>query len=356
MTAKRILFNCYLLVIGLIISCSAVPSYSAEAGAGRITDMSGKVLYRGKPNVVYQDAKKNLEMQKGFWIKTGADGWAVLTLIDQSKLTLSNNTEIELTDLVIGKKKKTGIFSIAGGKIRASVVKLAGEEVDYKVKTPTATAGIKGTEFLLMTQGLANVLFGNEGTVEVSGDASVSKPLTVDTMVQNTRGITPADPVTIQPETPLSDAKKNFEEVTAAVPPKDWEVSNNLPNIIARWNINYGHYLADTGKYEDALYVFQIALDLTTLPEIRSDARLERGAVYARFLNHPETALAEYLLVLEEYPKVSQRETALFLSGMTLYQLGFNEQAKEKLLQYKNEYPTGKHLSNVETILGVLNK
>ncbi|HAK89872.1 MAG TPA: hypothetical protein DCP24_12595, partial [Nitrospiraceae bacterium] len=270
--------------------------------------------------------------------------------------TLANNTELEITEFVVGKDKKDGVFSVTQGKLRASVTKLAGEQVNFKVKSPTAVAGIKGTEFMMMTQGLANVFFGNEGQVEITGADTASKPLTVDAMVQNTRGYVPTDPVKIEPDTPLYTAKKNFEEITEATPPKEWELSGNLPNIIARWNINYGRYLADSGRYEEALYVFQIALDLTNLPDIRSDARLERGAVYSRFLRNPEAALAEYLLVIETYPVVAQRETSLYLAGMTLYELDLKDQAREKLMQYKRDYPSGKHIRNVETILNLLEK
>ncbi|OGW25926.1 MAG: hypothetical protein A2X55_07950, partial [Nitrospirae bacterium GWB2_47_37] len=270
--------------------------------------------------------------------------------------TLANNTELEITEFVVGKDKKDGVFSVTQGKLRASVTKLAGEQVNFKVKSPTAVAGIKGTEFMMMTQGLANVFFGNEGQVEITGADTASKPLTVDAMVQNTRGYVPTDPVKIEPDTPLYTAKKNFEEITEATPPKEWELSGNLPNIIARWNINYGRYLADSGRYEEALYVFQIALDLTNLPDIRSDARLERGAVYSRFLRNPEAALAEYLLVIETYPVVAQRETSLYLAGMTLYELDLKDQAREKLTQYKRDYPSGKHIRNVETILNLLEK
>ncbi|MBI5213058.1 MAG: FecR domain-containing protein [Nitrospirae bacterium] len=348
---KRILF-----FIVFFLSILFFSAYSEAKSIGKISEISGKVLFREKANIPYADAKKGLDLEKGYWIKTGADGWAVLSLSDKSKLTLANNTELEITEFVIGRDKKDGVFSVTQGKLRASVTKLAGEQVNYKVKSPTAVAGIKGTEFMMMTQGLANVFFGNEGQVEITGADTVSKPLSVDTMVQNTRGYTPVDPVKVEPDTPLYTAKKNFEEITEATPPKEWELSGNLPDIIARWNINYGRYLADSGRYEEALYVFQIALDLTNLPDIRSDARLERGAVYSRFLRNPEAALAEYLLVIETYPVVSQRETALYLAGMTLYELGFKEQAKEKLMQYKKEYPSGKHIRSVETILNFLDK
>ncbi|MBI4824422.1 MAG: FecR domain-containing protein [Nitrospirae bacterium] len=337
-----------------IILIYTIPAYSSEVG--KITELSGIVSYREKNNIPYQTAKKGISLQSGYWVKTGSDGWAVLTLIDGSRLTLANSTEIELTELVIAKNKKDGVFTVAQGKLRASVTKIAGEKVDYKVKSPTAVAGIKGTEFMMMTQGEANVFFGNEGVAEVSGDATSQKALSADTMVQNTRGYTPSDPVDIKPDTPLYTAKKGFDNITSATPPKDWEESNNLPHIVARWNINYGHYLADSGKYNDALYIFQIALDLTDKVDIRADARLERGAVYSRFLRNSEAALSEYLLVLEEYPTAPQRETALYLTGMTLFEMGFKSEAKERLLQYKREFPTGKHINNVDTILGVIDK
>ncbi len=323
----------------------------AYGAAGRISKLSGEVSYRTKANIPYQTAKEGIELEVGYWIKTGKDGWAKLSLTDGSVFTLANNTEFEIDKFLVSGKKKHGVFNLSQGKLRATVVKLAGQQANYKVKSPTAVAGIKGTEFMMMTQGYANVLFGNEGSVEVSGDADISKPLSSDTMVQNTRGITPTDPVKVEQNTQLYTAKKNFEEITAAKPPEDWELSGNLPHIIARWNINYGHYLADAGRYEDALYIFQIALDLTDKADIRGDARLERGTVYSRFLRNPEAALAEYLLILEEYPDNPQRETALYLTGIILNEMGFTKKAKERLLKYTKEFPSGKHIGNVETIL-----
>jgi tetratricopeptide (TPR) repeat protein len=321
------------------------------AAAGKISKMGGEVFYRPKANIKYETAKEGIEFEVGCWIKTGKKGWAKLALSDGSSFTLANNTEFEIDKFVVGSDKKDGLFNLSQGKIRATVSKLAGQQVSYKVKSPTAVAGVKGTEFMMLTQGYANVFFGNEGSVEVSGDGKGDKPLSVDTMVQNTRGIIPTDPVKVEPDTPLSTAKKSFEQITSGKPPIEWESSGNLPQIIARWNINYGRYLADSGKYEEAVYIFQIALDLTDNPEIKGAARLERGAVYASFLRNPDAALAEYLLILEEYPENPQRETALYRAGVVLYEMGFMQKAKERLLQYKQEFPSGKYNGNIETIL-----
>lgn len=347
--------TCWHLLL-LISILYLFPHECFAENAGTITDLSGQVSYREKDSIPFRAGEKGTKIEVGYRVKTGADGWAVLTLSDGSKLTLANNTEIRITKFMVENRKKEGIFNVLQGKLRASVIRLSGESIDYKVQSPTAVAGIKGTEIMMLTEGPANVFFGNEGVADISGGATGTKPLGPDTMVQNTRGYLPVDPVQVEPDSPLNTAKKNFLEITAGKPPADWEISDNLPHIIARWNINYGHYLADAGKYSEALYVFQIAIDLSTSPEIRSDARLERGAVYSRSLGNQKAALSEYLSVIEEYPKSPQRETALYLAGMTLYEMGLQSKAKEKLVQYREDYPNGRFTGNVETILNILDK
>lgn len=345
-----------LSIITLLVSIM-LPSMVLAAQVGKITGLKGAAQFRAVNNVPYTPLAKGDSIGEGNWIKTGVDGWVELTLDDKSKFTLANNTEFAVTSFLLTKSKREGTFNLAQGKLRASVVKIAGRQSGMTVKSGTAVAGIKGTEFLMMSEGPANVFFGNEGTVAVSGDGKgAQKSLTASTMTQNTRGITPVEPLKIEAGTPISEAKDIFDKITAALPPAEWTDSGRIADIIARWNINHGHYLADSGKYNDALHVFQIALDLTKIPEIRADSHMERGAVYARFLSNPELALAEYLLVMEEYPKLAQAETALFNAAQTLVELGFTDQARVRFDQYLKLYPTGKHKDNVDTLLRNLAK
>jgi tetratricopeptide (TPR) repeat protein len=345
-----------LFMITALISI-LLPCMAFAAQVGRITGLNGEAQFRSVNNIPYTALKKGDQISEGNWIKTGADGWVELTLDDKSKFTLANNTEFAVTSFLLTKNKREGTFNLAQGKLRASVVKLAGRQSGMTVKSGTAVAGIKGTEFLMLSQGPANVFFGNEGTVAVSGDGKgQQQPLTASTMTQNTRGITPLDPLKIETGSPIAEARDIFDKVTAAMPPAEWTDSGRISDIIARWNINHGHYLADSGKYSDALHVFQIALDLTKIAGIRADSLMERGAVYARFLRNPELALAEYLLVMEEYPDLPQAETALFSAAQTLVELGFNAQAKVRFEQYLIKYPAGKHKDNVDTLLRNLGK
>lgn len=321
---------------------------------GKVTKAKGSVSFRSDAAKPYKLAAAGQEAHEGSWVKTGNDGWVELTLSDNSRFTIANNSELEITSFSVGREKREGTLHLVQGKLRASVVKLAGRQTDIKVKSSTSVAGVKGTEFLMLTKGPANVFFGNEGAVAIYGISGDGEPLAPETMTQNTRGYRPVPAVKVEPETPLAKAKAEFDSVTGIAPPIAWGDPDNLANIIARWNINYGHYLTDAERYEEALHVFQIALDLTTLADIRADARLERGGVYGRFLDHPEAALAEYLLILEENPRLPQKETALYNVGQTLHQMGKKELAKIRFRQYLKEYPDGRHKSSVETLLRLL--
>ena len=339
----------------ITLTLSLLPNLLFAATVGNVTKMSGDVFFRTGDNLKYISINQGQALAEGNWVKTGAKGWLELSLSDGSKFTIANNTELELNSFMVTKKKKEGSFTLTQGKLRASVVKLGGQQTDIKVRSRTAVAGIRGTEFLMLSEGPANVFFGNEGVVKVSGLSEEKAPqLLPGTMTQNTRGFTPLEPVKVEPGTAIAQAKNAFEAATSTVPPAEWLAADNLSSIIARWNINYGHYLADSGKHEAALVVFQIALDLTKDADIRADARLERGSVYSRFLSNREAALAEYLLVLEEYSTLKQAETALYITGQTLYDLGFKKEAAARFNEYLKKYPEGKQIGNVETMLNLL--
>lgn len=343
-----------LQIIFLLLAILVSYGTAMAAPIATVTKASGSVFYRSGAAPAYVKLEVRQPLDAGCWLKTGGDGWLELTLADKSRLTIANNTELELSSFSVSPNKCQGIFNLVQGKLRAAVVKLAGRQTDIKVRSATAVAGIKGTEFMMLVRGPANVLFGTEGTVTVSGTEPGDRPLTTDTLVQTTRGYKPLPPVRVESGSPLADVRAGFAAVTGASPPDEWRDAGVIEDIIARWNINYGHYLADSGKYDDALHAFQLALDLTGVGSARADALLERGTVYGRFLGNPEAALAEYLLVLERYPDLLQAETALFSTGQVQYEMGLAEQASIRFREYLQRYPTGRYHGSAETLLKTL--
>ena len=345
----------FFIVFALFSAYCLLPAACSFAEIGSVTKGSGAIYFKAKGEKKWIVAEVDIEINEGDRIRTGTDGRMELLLQDGSKLSIGNNTEMEITRFLIDKDKRSGTIFLIKGKLRAIVAKFSGR-TDMKVKTPTAVAGIKGTDFIVMNEGKANVLFGQEGAVAVKGKDKETVALLPNTMTENTQGHMPITPVKVEPNTPLADARKQLEAVTDVDASVEWQATGNLPIILARWNINYGHYLVDSGKYKEALEVFQIAADLTDVPEIGAESRVQRGSVFSRNLSLYPEALKEYQLILDKYPQLPQAENALFSIGIIYKDMGDREKAKSYLQKYLKQYPQGKHIYTVETLINELDK
>ncbi|MBI5971029.1 MAG: FecR domain-containing protein [Deltaproteobacteria bacterium] len=344
-----------LFLILTVVSAGFSFAENVSAGpAGKIADLSGVVYFKGKDVLAWSLAAKGQGLNDGDAVKTGSDGRAQLLFSDGTKLMLGNETEIEITKFLTKGRNRAAVLTLSTGKVRAVVKKFSGKS-DVQVKTPTAVAGVRGTDFIVMNQGSANVMFGESGKVEASGDGGgKAVPLTAGTMTENTQGVAPIAPVKVEPGTPLEAARKQLEAVTDVSAPVEWEEAGKLPLILARWNINYGNYLAESKRYKEALEVFQIAIDLTETPDVRADAHFSRGTVFSLYLNEPAKALAEYEAVIEKYPSLPAVENAIYFSAKLNVELGFKEAAKKLFRAYLERFPQGRHKDSAETLLKTL--
>lgn len=337
----------YLLLFFLICVSAA---YGA---AGSVDATSGAVYYKAKGAAAWAIASKGRVIGTGDSIKTGADGRALLVFTDKSRLMLGNETELEITEFLIKARSRKAVYSVSTGKVRAVVAKFAGKS-DIKVMTPTGVAGVKGTDFIVMNQGAANVYFGKEDKVEVSGGDGKKVKLSPDKMTENTAGGPPIAPVAVEPGSPLAEARAQLEAVTDVAAPVEWEKAGRLPDMLARWNINYGQYLADSKRYKEAMDVFRIAVDLTSVPGPQAEAHLAMGTVLALYLNDPQAALAEYNVVIEKYPELPFVANALYSAGKINMDIGNKTEAIRLFKRYRAEFPQGKHIMTVEQLLRTL--
>lgn len=344
----------FYLILSILIFFLAAPASAADP-AGSIDGVTGTAYYRPKGSDKWAIALKGQALAVGDRVKTGSDGRASLLFSEGSKISIGNESELEVTEFLIKKKKRSAVYSLSAGKMRAAISKFSGSS-DIKVKTPTSVSGVKGTEFIVMNQGSANVLFGKEDAVTVSGNDSKTVMLTPGTMTENTRGGSPIEPVAVDPGSALEEVRSELEALTDTEAPVEWERAGKLPLILARWNVNYGHYLADGKKYSGALDVFQIAIDLTDEARMRAEAHLERGTVLSRYMNKPEKALIEYKAVMEKYPEEPFLENALYSAGLIHMETGGKKNALKVFRKYLEDYPKGAHRETVEVFIRVLEK
>lgn len=133
---KKLLLLCVLLFTASILFAQI---------SGTITDISGKVSVRTGTNS-WQKAAKGMAVTSGMSISTGFRSLAIIDLGD-SELKVKALTRMNIDELV--KKEgtvKTGL-SLDVGRVSAKVKRRQGLNHDFKVRSPVATAAVRGTEF-----------------------------------------------------------------------------------------------------------------------------------------------------------------------------------------------------------------
>jgi stage II sporulation protein D len=119
----------------------------------------------------------------------------------------------------------------------------------------------------------------------------------------------------------------------------------------ARWNINYGEYLLDVGKYLEALEAFQTALEAAPIPQVRAEAALQRASTFAIFLDAYDEARQEYEQILQDNAQIPQRETARYRLALLLFDQQLYDEAILQLDAYLSQHPRGRFARSAEFLL-----
>ena len=160
------------LGLGLLLAALAVASTAAAAEpAGRILSIEGAPQ-------VERDGAAPVELRRsdpvfvGDIIRTG-EGRAKIMFEDNSLMTLDRNTDLRITEFLFRKKsqQRESMFDLLQGRAKALVSQFFSSREDFRVRTPTAVAGVRGTHFLVEALGGE----GGESKVTVfSGAVGVS--------------------------------------------------------------------------------------------------------------------------------------------------------------------------------------
>jgi hypothetical protein len=147
-----------MLCVAMLLPSTAV---FAQAGAKRtvpgqavatIAALEGEVTLERKAKVT--PLAVDAELFEGDRIRTSADGRAEIALKDGSRLTLTALGNLTVSRYLVSPKqnKREAGFELLSGRLRAFVSKFAAsiDESVWQVRTPTAVAGVRGTEFFVL--------------------------------------------------------------------------------------------------------------------------------------------------------------------------------------------------------------
>jgi len=171
--------NTTLLLLIAVVLLSLAPGIAPAAPVGTFTKIEGSVdiLRAGAIDAVAVRVGEPVSM--GDAIRTKRNSRAEVQFNDESVIQLASESRIKIDQYSFssGNVREKGFLSLFRGKVRAIVAKLKTAVVPvsrtdsgFNIKTPTAIAGVKGTDFIVYYER------GISGTIFLEGQGFVYNP------------------------------------------------------------------------------------------------------------------------------------------------------------------------------------
>ena len=131
----------------------AVVLFSAAVSAAplkvKVTKIKGNVMVMKAGASNWTTATDNMSLNKGSQVKTAAGGSCILAWENGNVVRLNELSALAITEsLKEGAAQKTGL-DVKNGKTYAKVGKLESSNSEFTIKTPTAIAGVRGSEIIV---------------------------------------------------------------------------------------------------------------------------------------------------------------------------------------------------------------
>jgi ferric-dicitrate binding protein FerR (iron transport regulator) len=148
----------------VIAAVAAFGGSANAAGIATVTDVVNEG-YRTPPGHEEQTAKRADELVQDEALRTDAESSIAVTFVDGSELNVEAESELVLSDYVFDGAASKGLINLNDGLFHFTSNGKPDQGV--KLKTPVATIGVRGTEFLVHVDGAdATIIDIMSGAVE----------------------------------------------------------------------------------------------------------------------------------------------------------------------------------------------
>ncbi|MBL7002519.1 MAG: FecR domain-containing protein [Gammaproteobacteria bacterium] len=137
----------HIKTICFLLFCFSSSAVNAKTEVGEVQYVRGVLTSQSDGEMARIIGKKS-DLFNGDVLNTGTRGFAIIKLDDGTKMTLRPNTKFHIKDVNVKKGEETGFFSLIRGGFRAITGAISKRSASaFRVQTPVATIGIRGTEF-----------------------------------------------------------------------------------------------------------------------------------------------------------------------------------------------------------------
>jgi hypothetical protein len=139
--------------IALMATFMSVTAYAAEDSSGMVVASRGEVL--ALSNGGSRELKQGDFIYQNDEIITSARSFAVLQFVDGAKVTVRPDSTLIIEQyLYAGNENDEATLNLVSGGLRVITGAMAKSNPEnYKVRTPVALMGVRGTEFSIMLCG-----------------------------------------------------------------------------------------------------------------------------------------------------------------------------------------------------------
>src|SRR5690606_12059856 len=173
----------FLALSGVCLVALSVPierAFAAEGPlAGHVVSVSGSVLLRkdGKEAGAPHQLKPGDQVRQGDVINTSSDGKAKLLLQDRTIVDVGSSALFHVSKFAKNNGEDRDVeLSMKYGTVRANVTRKLDTKGKFRVRTPSATMGVRGTQFVVMS----GLDFSPTNGESVSAPASKTEVVVID--------------------------------------------------------------------------------------------------------------------------------------------------------------------------------
>ncbi len=172
-TIASIPFAVSLLVA--VVAAGQQPAAAARTRAGTVGMVNGRVVViSGK---ITFPAEPGSPIHEGDQIRSFNPGKAKIVFADDTVLNIGHDTELAVSVAKFSLDRRESFFDVLRGRFKVAVGKFLTGPTDFKLRTPTVVAGVRGTVFWGDTE--IDALCALEGTVEITPTSNAAAARTL---------------------------------------------------------------------------------------------------------------------------------------------------------------------------------
>lgn len=189
------------LAMGALMGTAQL-AWSEDVGTVAAVEGSAEVGRGG----TWASAASGTVIGVGDQLRTGRPGRMRIVFRDDSVLVLGDSTTVVVDEQIFNPSASSSVFSLVQGKLRSIVSHYYGAAgAQFEVNTPTAVAGVRGTEFVISYDPAtgATEVVGLRGVVTVNGTVDPTAPgllVTANQVTDIGNGELPTSPRAADPE------------------------------------------------------------------------------------------------------------------------------------------------------------